>query len=122
MATDRRLCILIADQHEDSLSALSRLLEINGHTVYTARTADEARDLAEADRCDLFIGEIALPGYSGLDLMRELRERHGLRGIAVSAYADKQHVREALAAGFDKHLAKPLAYSDLLAAIEELTR
>ena len=122
MATDRRLCILVADHHADSLSALSRLLQINGHTVYTARTADEARDLAAANRCDLLIGDIGLPGRSGIELMRELRERHGLKGIAVSGYAARQDAEAALAAGYAKHLAKPVAFSALLAAIDELTR
>jgi DNA-binding response OmpR family regulator len=115
------LCILVADDHEDSLGSLSRLLEINGYTVYTARTAREAKDLAAARRCDLFIGDIGLPDGSGLDLMRELRDRHGLSGIAVSGYSGKEDVAEALAAGFEKHLAKPVTFSELLAAITKLT-
>jgi CheY-like chemotaxis protein len=119
--SSKSLCILIADDHEDSLAALSRLLEMNGYTVHTARTAAEAKDLAASSRCDLFIGDVGLPDQSGLDLMRELRERHGLVGIAVSGYAGKDDVADALAAGFEKHLAKPVTFSDLLAAIEELT-
>ena len=118
----KSLCILIADDHEDSLASLRRLLEINGYTVYTARTAAEAKDLADARRCDLFIGDVGLPDESGLDLMRELRERHGLVGIAVSGYAGKEDVADALAAGFGKHLAKPLSFPDLLAAMDELTK
>jgi CheY-like chemotaxis protein len=117
----KSLCILVADDHEDSLAALSRLLEINGYTVYTARTAEEARHLAAARRCDLFIGDVGLPDGSGLDLMRELRQRHGLAGIAVTGYAGKEDVADALAAGFEKHLAKPVAFSELLAAITKLT-
>ena len=40
--------------------------------------------------------------------MRELRERHGLKGIAVSGYAARQDVEAALAAGYASHLAKPI--------------
>ena len=54
-------------------------------------------------------------------LMRELRGRHGLRGIAVSTYSGERHVRDALAAWFIRHLAKPVAYTELLAAVDELT-
>ena len=121
MATGKSLCILIADDHEDSLTSLSRLLQMNGHIVYIARTAGEARHLAASSQCDLFIGDVGLPDESGLDLMRELRERHGLKGIAVSGYAAKPDVDAALAAGYSKHLAKPVSFSDLVAAIEELT-
>jgi CheY-like chemotaxis protein len=116
----KSLCMLVADDHADSLRSLRRLLEIHGYTVYAARTAEEARHLAAARRCDLFIGDIGLPDESGLDLMRELRQRHGLTGIAVTGYAGKEDVADALAAGFAKHLAKPLSFPALLAAVEEL--
>jgi CheY-like chemotaxis protein len=116
----KSFCILVADDHEDSLNAVARLLRMNGHTVYTARTAQEARDLAAARRCDLFIGDIGLPDESGLGLMRELRESYRLKGIAVSGYTERQDVTDALAAGFDRHIAKPVSYPDLLAAVEEL--
>ena len=120
MGSGRRLCILLTEDHEDTLEAIARMLRKNGHTVYAARTAEEARVLADANRFDLLVGDIGLPGRSGIDLMRELRQRQGLRGIAVSGYAAAQDVNAALAAGFEKHLAKPVSFSDLLAAIDEL--
>ena len=115
------LCILVVDDHEDSLKAVARLLRINGYTVYTASTAREARDLAAERRCDLFIGDVGLPDESGLVLMRELRGSYPLKGIAVRGYAERQDVKDALAAGFDRHIAKPIIYADLLAAVEELS-
>lgn len=117
----KSLCILVVDDHEDSLKAVARLLRINGYTVYTARTAGEARLLAAERRCDLFIGDVGLPDESGLVLMRELRRSYPLKGIAVSGYTQRQDVKDALAAGFDRHLAKPIIYADLLAAVEELS-
>ena len=121
MAAGKSLCILVTEDHQDTLDVVARVLRRYGHTVYTATTADEARGLAVANRCDLLIG-IGLPGRSGIELMRELRERHGLRGIAVSGYAARHDVDMALAAGFSKHLAKPVSFPDLLAAIDELTK
>ena len=114
------LCILITEDDPDSLCAMARLLRHNGHTVYGARTAAEARDLAAAHPCDLFIGDIGLPDASGIALMRELRALHRLKGIAVSGYTEARDVAAALDAGYDKHLAKPVLYSDLLAAIDEV--
>src|SRR5688572_27478286 len=121
MGAPTRLCILLTEDHQDTLDVTALLLRQSGHTVYTARTAAEARELAAARRCDLLVGETALPDFSGLDLMRELRGRYGLRGIAVSSYSGERHVRDALAAGFIRHLAKPAAYTELLAAVDELT-
>jgi DNA-binding response OmpR family regulator len=120
MGLRKSLCILITEDDEDTLEAMARLLRRNGHTVYTARTAKEARDLAAANRCDLLIGDIGLPGESGIDLMRELRKQYGLKGIAVSGYAGRDDVSAALQAGFGKHLPKPVLFTDLLAAIDEV--
>jgi CheY-like chemotaxis protein len=122
MGSGKALCILLTEDHEDTLEAVARMLRKNGHTVHAARSAEEARGLADAHRCDLLVGDIGLPGRSGIDLMRELRQRHNLRGIAVSGYAARNDVEAALAAGFEKHLSKPISFSDLLAAIDEMTR
>jgi DNA-binding response OmpR family regulator len=122
MAPHKSLCILLAEDHEDTLEALARLLRRNGHTVYTARTASEARDLAAANRCDLLIGDIGLPDRSGIELMRELRAQYGLKGIAVSGYAARDDAQAAVEAGYDRYLAKPVSFSDLLAAIDEVAR
>ena len=108
MGAGKSLSILVTEDHQDTLDAMARLLRRRGHTVYAARTADEARDLAATNRCDLLIGDLGLPGRSGIELMREPRERHGLKGIAVSGYAARQDAEAALAAGYASHLAKPI--------------
>jgi DNA-binding response OmpR family regulator len=94
----------------------------HGGLVGAATTAEEARALADANRCELLIGDIGLPGRSGIDLMRDLRGRHGLRGIAISGYAARNGAAAALEAGHERHLAKPVAFTELLAAIDELSR
>jgi CheY-like chemotaxis protein len=120
MAAGKSLCILVTEDHEDSLEAMARVLRRKGHTVHTARSAEEARDLADTHHCDLLVGDIGLPGRSGIELMRDLRARHNLKGIAVSGYAARQDVAAALAAGFDRHIPKPVNFAELLTAIDEL--
>ena len=120
MGAGRSLNILLTEDHEDTLEAMARVLRKSGHTVHAARTAEEARELAAASRFDLLIGDIGLPGRSGIELMRELHQQYGLKGIAVSGYAARNDVSAALAAGYSRHLAKPVTFSDLLAAIKEL--
>ena len=95
----KSVCILVVDDHVDSLRAVARLLQMNGYTVHTARTAEEAKALAAERPCDLVIGDIGLPDQDGCELMRELREAHALKGIAVTGYTERKDVKDALASG-----------------------
>ena len=54
------------------------------------------------------------------ELMRALRSRYGMPGIAVSGYATPADASQSRAAGFDRHLNKPMCYDDLLQAIAQL--
>jgi CheY-like chemotaxis protein len=120
-AADGAISVLVADDHEDSLFALATLLRISGYTVLAARTLSEASALASGQHCDLLVGDIHFPDGSGLDLMRDLRARYGLQGIAISGYTAVQDVEAALQAGFVRHLPKPITFADLLDAVRELT-
>ena len=74
----------------------------------TARAA--IRALADC-RPDVLVSDIGLPDEDGLALIRRVRKMQGFEGlpaIALSAYASRQDVRQALAAGFQVHVAKPL--------------
>ena len=120
MAQDRSLSILLVDDHADTVRVLRRLLEREGYGVLTAGSADEAADLAGRGGCRLVISDIGLGGRSGLELMAELRARHGLRGVALSGYTDRTDLAAARAAGFERFLAKPVQFDALLAAVREL--
>jgi CheY-like chemotaxis protein len=118
MTASRSLCVLLVDDQDDMLRLMTRLLRADGYTVYTARSAQEATDLAARKACDLVISDIGLPDRSGVELMKELRTMYGLKGIALSGYTSKEDVEACSEAGFAKHLAKPVEYSNLLRAIE----
>jgi CheY-like chemotaxis protein len=65
--------------------------------------------LAKENDFDLLISDLGLPDRSGLDLMRELRERGDfLPGIAMSGYGQEQDVQQSHEAGFEVHLVKPV--------------
>lgn len=113
-------CILLVDDHVDTLALFERLLRLEGYRVHAARSADEATRLAAENRYDLLISDVGMPGQNGLDLMRQLKRLYGLRGIAVSGFAHGQDVTAALDAGFERHVAKPVELSLLLAAIGEM--
>lgn len=117
MPAGRSLCVLLVEDHDDTLKLMSRLLRADGHTVYTARSAEEAIMLAAAQRCDLLISDIGLQGRSGLELMRQLRSTYSLKGIAISGWTGADESQAALDAGFACYIAKPFNYEDLTQAI-----
>jgi signal transduction histidine kinase len=117
----RPLRILLVEDHPDTADAMAELLGILGHRVTVAR--DVASGLTAAEQAlagpglDLVISDIGLPDGSGLDLMRVLSDRYGLRGIALSGYGTEKDVRESRAAGFSLHLTKPVDLQRLRSAL-----
>ena len=111
--------VLLIEDHGDTLEAARELLAELSCSVVTARTVEEALSAAESQGFDLVISDLGLPDGSGLDLMRRLRERHGLTGIAVTGYGMQEDVRRSREAGFVDHLVKPITYQRLEAAIEK---
>jgi PAS domain S-box-containing protein len=118
----QNLKILLVEDHADTAEAMADLLSLNGHQVSTAGSVAEALTLAAgADGAfDFVISDLGLPDGSGLDLMRELSARHGLRGIALSGYGMEEDVRQSLEAGFLKHLTKPVNLPVLQATLREV--
>ena len=107
--------ILLVEDHEQTAKALRRLLSNLGYVVEWRASVTEALDAAGRLPFDLVLSDIGLPDGSGLELMRELRERHRLSGIALSGYGMEQDLASSAAAGFLEHLVKPIS-KDLLGA------
>jgi PAS domain S-box-containing protein len=114
----RGLSILLVEDHEDTLRVISRLLERLGYVVRAARSVGEALALAEGERFDLLISDLNLPDGSGLDIMRAVKERHGLRGIALSGFGREGDIQRCRDAGFETHLTKPVDFQALKLRIE----
>ncbi len=113
------LQILVVEDHHDSCVLLQRLLVSQGHTVLIAECCAAARRIAESAEFDIVIGDISLPDGDGCELMCELRETYGAPCIAVSGHGDEHHVQRVAQAGICLHLCKPIAFQQLLDAIEK---
>jgi CheY-like chemotaxis protein len=111
------LRILLVEDHADTASMLSRLLEGAGYSVKVASDAASALCLLDAGPFDLLVSDLGLPDSSGHDLMRRVRERHGIPGVATSGYGMDADVRKSLEAGFSEHLTKPVNLEALERAI-----
>jgi CheY-like chemotaxis protein/anti-sigma regulatory factor (Ser/Thr protein kinase) len=105
--------ILLVDDNEAAAQALSKLLEYRGHIVTNAESGEKALELA-AGNPDIIILDIGLPGMDGYEVARKLRaSKSKAMLVALSGYGqddDKLHSKES---GFDAHLTKPIALSDL---------
>jgi PAS domain S-box-containing protein len=119
-ARNVHLRILLVDDHTDTITTLGALLRRLGYEVVCAETAEEARGLAEKSKFDLLVTDIGLPDASGHDLMRELRARQSIPGIALSGFGMEEDLEKSRAVGFIDHLIKPVNVDRLQAALREI--
>jgi CheY-like chemotaxis protein len=102
------LRILLVEDHADTRRVLGTLLRRAGYDVRAAGTVVEALRLAADEPFDLLVSDIGLPDGSGLDIIRQVKERYGMRGIALSGFGMDEDISRSLAAGFEHHLIKPI--------------
>ena len=116
-ASSRPLRLLVVDDHDDSRNVLVRLLS-RSYDISAAASYRSALEVAAELRPDVVISDIRLgdDGPDGLELMRELRRRYGVQGIAVSGHAMDDHVLRD--AGFVAYLLKPILFERLLDTVE----
>jgi CheY-like chemotaxis protein len=112
-----KIRILLVDDHPDTCAALQRLLTLRGHEVTTAHSMGAGIAAAENDRFDLLISDVGLPDGNGMDLLRYLRSRFPIPGIAISGFGMDGDIKKSLEAGFSAHLVKPVKVEKLEAAI-----
>lgn len=116
----RQRRLLVVEDHQPTLQVLAGLLRKQGHQVETASTVEAAREFAANQEFDLVISDIGLPDGNGVDLMMELTQKYGLRGIALSGYGTDEDLARTKNAGFIAHLVKPIDFKRLNRVLEEV--
>ncbi|MBD2099864.1 response regulator [Leptolyngbya sp. FACHB-261] len=115
------LRILVVDDEADARALISTVLEACGAEVATATSVAEALTVLLSFQPDALVSDIGMPGENGYELMRRLREQgQQLPAIALTAYAKPEDQERALAAGFQRHLAKPTEPVTLVATLSSL--
>jgi PAS domain S-box-containing protein len=113
--------VLIVDDNRDAAASLALLLKLLGSDAQTANDGPSALEAAEAYRPDLVLLDLGMPGMSGFEVARRLREQPELSAItlvALTGWGQEEDRRRTEAAGFDHHLVKPVdlaALSSLVA-------
>ena len=103
--------ILLVEDHADSRRNLQRLIERRGHEVVAVASAEEAEPVLEQQTFPFLILDWMLPGKSGVELCRQLRARPNgdeMFILLVTARADTEDLQQALEAGANDYLTKPL--------------
>jgi signal transduction histidine kinase/ActR/RegA family two-component response regulator/PAS domain-containing protein len=114
------LSILVVDDNVDAASALTMLLELDGHEVREAHDGLEALEVAEAFRPDVILLDVGLPRLNGLDVCRRIRSQawgEGMVLVALTGWSQNMDRRLSHEAGFDHHVVKPVEIDDLRALL-----
>jgi CheY-like chemotaxis protein len=121
------LRILVVDDDSDARELVALTLASRGAVIRLASSAAEAFASVSLEKPDVMIADIGMPHEDGYVLIQKLRaaEREHyprLRAIALTAYASAADRDQALAAGYDLHLTKPVGPSDLIHAVAKFRK
>ena len=116
----RGMRVLVVDDNVDTVLGRSKILASQGHRVSAAYSGPEALDAAKANRPEVILLDIGLPGMDGYEVAKRLRcEEYG-RGaliVAITGYGLDGDRRRSTDSGFDHHLVKPLDHAALIALL-----
>jgi two-component system, cell cycle response regulator DivK len=115
--------LLLVEDTEDNRFMMRRLLEMTGYCVVEARNGEEAVTLAQDITPALILMDLSLPIIDGLAATRLIRQLPALQKtpiIAVSAHDTADFQAEALAAGCNSYITKPIDFSELEQLIAKL--
>jgi CheY-like chemotaxis protein len=122
--SDSRPTVLVVEDFEDNRFMMRRLLEMSGYRVVEAVNGKQAVENAEAEHPDIILMDLSLPQLDGLAATRQIRERNGLGKVpivAVSAHDSADFHAEALAAGCNEYVTKPIDFDQLVQLLDHLT-
>jgi CheY-like chemotaxis protein len=115
-----RRCVLIVDDHDDTLRSMKSLLSRLGYKVLAAENMTDALRIAEEQPFDILLSDIGLPDGSGLELLKRIRAFRNVPALALSGYGMDEDIDRSHEAGFAQHLTKPVSIDRLQAAISQL--
>ncbi len=125
-APARALSVLLVDDNVDAARTMAAVLRLTGHRVSTAHAAGDALALCQANAYDVCVLDIGLPDLTGHELAQRIAAGHAHasprpRLVALTGYGQPHDVAMSQAAGFDRHLVKPVAPDALLRVLDDVT-
>lgn len=118
-----RLTVMVVEDFEDNRFMMRRLLEMSGYRVLEAINGEEAVQIALSEHPSLILMDLSLPLLDGLAATRQIRQVKELRHVpivAVSAHDTADFHADALAAGCNDYVTKPIDFDQLEALLSRL--
>lgn len=121
------LRILVVDDEADTRHLLVTVMEQYGAEAIAVDSATAALEIFPNFKPDVLVSDIGMPGEDGYSLMHKVRTLASQQvgnvpaAVALTAYADQENQKEALQAGFQMHMSKPVSPSELAIAVANLT-
>jgi CheY-like chemotaxis protein len=117
--------VLIVDDEPDARELIAVMLNQYGAETMTLTSAKEVLTTLESFQPNILVSDIGMPDVDGYSLMRQIRALPATKGgqipaIALTAYAGEINHQQAITAGFQRHLSKPVDFDILVRAIVEL--
>ncbi|MBN2464253.1 sigma-54-dependent Fis family transcriptional regulator, partial [candidate division WOR-3 bacterium] len=117
-STESAKTLLVVDDSEATREVLQRNLAVAGYKVLTAPGVAEALKVLDGTRVDLVVTDLKMPGVSGMDLVRHVRENlRDTEVMMITGYATVEGAVQAVKTGAEEYLAKPFTDEELLAAV-----
>lgn len=111
----------MVDDAPDTLELLQRNLEFQGYQVFTAPNANEAIKILETTAMDLVITDLKMPGASGIDLIRHVRENFkDIEVMMITGYPTIESAVKAVKSGAEEYLTKPFTDTELLSTVQQV--
>lgn len=108
--------VMVVEDFEDNRFMMRRLLEMSGYSVVEAMNGEEAVEIARREQPSLILMDLSLPLLDGLAATRRIRQHEELRNVpivAVSAHDTADFHADALAAGCNDYVTKPIDFEQL---------
>ena len=106
--------ILVVDDEEGLRDGLMKLLQDEGYGVVCAEDGEHALNVLRETRVDLILTDMRMPGMSGIDLLKKVRERHGnIHVIILTGYGEIESYIEAMNFGAMEYVSKPFKVNEL---------
>jgi PAS domain S-box-containing protein len=114
--------VLVVDDNRDSAESLALLLSMSRHTTELAHDGHDAVAAAERFRPDAILLDVGLPGLTGYEVCRAVRDRpwgEGILIVAITGWGQEDDRRRSREAGFNSHLVKPVNFPEVLRLIAD---
>jgi len=117
--------VLVVEDFEDNRFMMRRLLEMSGYRVVEAVNGNQAVERAASEDPDIILMDLSLPQLDGLAATRRIRAQENSRKVpivAVSAHDSADFHAEALAAGCNEYVTKPIDFDQLVELLDRMTK